>query len=284
LTGGFVALAAFSFAGHAEQVIAPHVGASPLGWRLACNLARIARFLGADPSLAIVAALGIAFAVVRRQAAITLPLVLLACSVASLLLASPVWWHHRLLLYVPLAAAAGIGLTDVLFANAVTPQRRRVVAATALVAVVVGLGRAGWHGARLKADAVAPRPEVLAILAQHRGSTRWLLTDSPLYAHVAGLRVPPELAVLSLKRVLASGGRKGIGPVLLEVLQRRQPELILLARFRPDHLLHADAERYVASHYETLADIAEADGAGIRLYRLRTDPPSQANRDGGHSP
>jgi hypothetical protein len=62
----------------------------------------------------------------------------------------------------------------------------------------------------------------------HRPQTHWLFTDLPMVAFQTQLKVPPEIAVFSRKRLRS---QKITQPYLTEILNRYQPEQVLLGRF-----------------------------------------------------
>ena len=74
--------------------------------------------------------------------------------------------------------------------------------------------------------------------------TEWVVTDLPMYAFRAGLRVPPELAVFSLKRV--ETGNLAEAEVLATVI-KYSPEQVLIGRFEFPAL-----ERYLDEHYRLI--------------------------------
>lgn len=69
--------------------------------------------------------------------------------------------------------------------------------------------------------------KVLAELKERRADTRWLYTDRPIWCAHANILIPPELAVLSLKRI-ASGDITHAE--FLRLLHHYRPEQILLQR------------------------------------------------------
>ena len=65
-------------------------------------------------------------------------------------------------------------------------------------------------------------------MAEHAADTRWVLADRPMHAFQAGLVVPPQLAVISWKRVAT--GEVGEAQ-LLDTLAELRPEQVLLERY-----------------------------------------------------
>ena len=59
--------------------------------------------------------------------------------------------------------------------------------------------------------------------------SNWMVTDLPMYAFRAGIPVPPEIAVLSEKRVLTDNIDD---EYLINIVKQYDPELVLLGRRR----------------------------------------------------
>jgi hypothetical protein len=70
---------------------------------------------------------------------------------------------------------------------------------------------------------------VLRRINQYAPRTQWMVTDLPMYPFRAGLLTPPNLAVISWKR-LAAGDLSEAD--IVETIQELHPEQILLGRFR----------------------------------------------------
>jgi hypothetical protein len=96
--------------------------------------------------------------------------------------------------------------------------------------------------------------EVVAHLTAGAPDTQWVFADQAIYPFYAGLRVPPELAVFSRKRFF---GENLNNQILLDVMQRYQPEQVLLTRFKADLLADPEFAGYLAAHYTTVQETAE---------------------------
>jgi hypothetical protein len=97
----------------------------------------------------------------------------------------------------------------------------------------------------------------LGLMTEYAPQTNWVVTDKPMYAFRAGLSVPPELAVLSKKRIQTGYLTQ---EEITEVIQKYQPEQILLERFnfpKVEDAMQADYEIIYAHE-------------GVRLY-IRAD-------------
>ena len=154
---------------------------------------------------------------------------------------APVWAHQQLLVTVPAALVAAGGLGEALAGLPELVKRLKASPGLAVlqIAALLAAGLVIWvqvpqvAGQWYKLAAGAQKPAstettILRKLDKFAPQTRWLVTDQPMYAFREGLLVPPELAVLSSKRVET-------GYLTVEELQAAigyyRPEQILIARF-----------------------------------------------------
>ncbi len=169
----------------------------------------------------------------------------LAASLAAVLLHSPIWSHHYLLLVFPLAAAAGDGAWRV--AGALRGAARAGVgdAATSSAADRARAGDGGWRAfawtavaaALLSAPVQAVRlvdstrawdaaaGAAIARLGEAARPGDYVITDSPMIAFRAGLLVPPDLCDPGKKRIDA--GELTVDDVLADI-DRFAPAAVLL--------------------------------------------------------
>lgn len=167
----------------------------------------------------------------------------LGTAVALLLGHAPVWYHHALLVMVPMgmlaAYAAGelIGWAAGSTASPGLPVRRGLALVTVVACLCLSAAEQARHAARALAawpascaayEMPAPDHELLALMAEQAHRTRWCLTDLPMYALRTGVDVPPEVAALSAKR-LATG--EYTQQDMLDQLRGLRPGLVYLARF-----------------------------------------------------
>lgn len=96
-------------------------------------------------------------------------------------------------------------------------------------------------------------------LLKSQPSTQWLFTDRPIYGIHSGLRVPPEIAVFSLKR-LRSGNLNS--KTLIQVLDVYKPEQLILSRFKKNILQNKQIRAYIQQHYVKVYSSQKVD-----LYR-----------------
>lgn len=96
----------------------------------------------------------------------------------------------------------------------------------ALLPIPVRLTAAGIRALRGR-EGEGHEMAAVRALTTPRPRTPWVFTDLPIYAFYARLKVPPEIAVLSKKR-LESGAVKEED--LVKVLETYEPERILMGR------------------------------------------------------
>jgi hypothetical protein len=88
--------------------------------------------------------------------------------------------------------------------------------------------------------------QVIQLLLKQKNTTHWLFTDRPIYAFYAGLRVPPEMAVISYKR-FNSGDLTS--KELLAILQNYCPEQMVLGRWVSQIKSDSNFMAYVNENY-----------------------------------
>ncbi len=159
-----------------------------------------------------------------------LPLIWLATITLLLINHKPLWYHHYLLISIPLCWLAAFGVE----AMAQNWQRRKkwrsplgwtllfLLFATPVKFALL------HHQNQVFAQQTAAHQVVFEQVQAYQPQTRWLLTDLPIYAAHGGLNVPPELAMISRKRI-ASG--QITAQWLADLMAKYQPEQVVLGRF-----------------------------------------------------
>jgi len=163
----------------------------------------------------------------------------IATSVVVLSQANPLWGHHRVMFSIPAAVMTAVAATAILRRGTSPPlapasnrvSSRRIVSVALAIALGYGLASLLYSAATLgRGREGTMDAEVLGRLTALQPRTKWVLSDDPHLVHAAGMRVPPETAVLSLKRLQ----RDLTEEQLSEVISRYQPKLVLLARHEWD--------------------------------------------------
>lgn len=235
LGSGVVLLATIGRAdpGQLTQAHVRHQGESPEF----SGMDLITHAMRADWPLVVLAAVGMLAALRRRDWSTTIVILWLLTALVLLRLHSPVWYHHYLLVSVPLCLLGGVAIGHLVSprADPAAVQRPhykrhalRMVTAAALVALPLTLV---W-GER---EELAPQGGVddehhrfvIDIMRHFSDQTQLVLTDRQVYAAHTGLPVPPELCVTSYKRFAA--GLLTMADVAA-VAARTRPEQIVLAR------------------------------------------------------
>ena len=181
-----------------------------------------------------------------------LPLVWLLAGFLLLLLHRPVWYHHYLLISLPLTwlATSGVALSFEAFRQwrslGQAASRRSRLAALCVIfsicLVPIKLGATQLENQRVLTQSPDYRQLVTALLPQQR-SPQWLFTDCPMVAFYAGLEVPPEIAVLPFIRIES----KAITPAqLLAIFEKYYPKQVLLCK---SSLLRDTVQDYLQQHY-----------------------------------
>jgi len=157
---------------------------------------------------------------------------------------SPVYYHHQLLITVPLAmtaaAAVGEGIAA-LFRLRKTSDLIRLQTLFGAIALagfvwvsahyVPLLDRELMNKPRLtdfNLKATPGKLKVLRTMKEYMNETNWIVTDMPMYAFRVQRPVPPILATFSLKRLRTGTLTEDD---VLNAMREYKPEQVLMARF-----------------------------------------------------
>lgn len=170
---------------------------------------------------------------------------------------SPVFYHHQLLITIPMAILAAAGAGDGIASLVSLIQTRSFLSQqTALSAVaLIGFVLVSLHyiplldkelynkprisGITLKAT--AGKLKILDAMDKYASQTHWIVTDMPMYAFRVRRPVPPNLATFSQKR-LSTGSLTEAD--IMSAMRDYKPEQVLMARFEIPPL-----EAYLKEHY-----------------------------------
>ncbi len=165
------------------------------------------------------------------------PLTWLAYSLLVFGLHRPWWNYYYVHTAIPLCWCAAIGV-DAVWAEAHWPQQKLWCVVLALYAQFAGV----WMVGRLYLEAYSVRhsPQTYACLflkemERYRPQAHWLYTEQPVYSFHSGIPLPPDLAVVMLKRYWSG---EMTSARLTEDLRSFKPELMLLrndTKPRPFH-------------------------------------------------
>jgi hypothetical protein len=185
------------------------------------------------------------------------PLAWATLSYAMLSFYSPVFYHHQLLITIPMAmiAAGGVGEGIVSLLD-LRQSSRAIRLQTGLeIAALLGLIWVSTTYARQldkdlldspdlggsELQATAGKLKILNIMNEYVDQTHWIVTDVPMFAFRVARPVPPVLATFSSKR-LATGSLTEED--ILTAMREYQPEQVLMARFEIPAL-----EAYLQENY-----------------------------------
>jgi hypothetical protein len=218
----------------------------------------------------------VTFAAGRQRRDALVPVIWFVCGAVALQLHEPVWYHHSLLLAVPASWASAAVIEDLLRLRAHLREGGIGRRGWTRVLTMLLVGFFTWQGVKLTMSIgrmfvpKGPRDQQLVeAMRRHGPETTWVFADRPIYPFSAGLVVPPEVAVVSIKRRRAG---KLSDARVVGVLERYQPEQVLLARiaFGPRVMEH------VREHYRP--GWTSDPGEPPQLY-VRRDLPSVALDD-----
>jgi hypothetical protein len=269
----FLIVGLLTHAFYSEQLIDSHLTASSqIHLQREPSWLRLLMFLAQDLDYSLLAGLGIWLLVRRKIVAPKLPLYWLATMLVALSFHQPLWDHYSLMVLIPVVWLATYGLAysvQGLQPRQWLTQKLRwprlnlnlvstilVVFAIALVPVKLGINAVINHQIVQLSRQQAP---VIELLKTFQSQTRWLFTDLPIASFYANLKVPPELAVFSTKRI-ESGNLSN--DVLLKLLQTYQPEQVLLGRYST---IRQALQPYLDAHY-----VQQYKRQQISLYVLKS--------------
>jgi 4-amino-4-deoxy-L-arabinose transferase-like glycosyltransferase len=210
-----------------------------------------------DADYMLLALLGTVFIVQKKYWNGLFPLTWLMTSLLLLLVHRPVWYHHYLLISIPMVWLAMYSVLPVVdffkqskqnkttgLAQFSALKKQPLVGLAILLLVVSFL----LVPVKLPNTVRKPNPqwEIVDRLTTYREHTRWVFSDRPIIPFYAHLAVPPEIAVLSQKR-FASGNFNYDD--VLNVLKTYTPEQIVLARRTKDIKSHPGIRQLLNDNY-----------------------------------
>ncbi len=242
-----------------SQILGTHFdGAAQVSLQQEPSWQLLLMFLAQDLDYTSLAGVGIYLLFKHKKEWPVLPLVWLVTVWVGLTYYQPLWYHYYPLISVPVAWLAAYGLTpSVQFLRQrqwyKTIRWRRLKHPTvvgvaagfvcfAIALTPIKLAVNAYLNHQFVAES-KPKLEVIEKVLALQASTHWLFTDLPIVAFYTSLKVPPELAVFSTKRI-ASGSLSDAA--LMRILQNYQPEQVVLGRYPNVKLA---LEPYLNQHY-----------------------------------
>ncbi len=247
-----------------EQLLQPHIGQKVENPMQAYGGMGTLATLGSRlvHILTVFAVFGILEVLVKKRWEGLFPLAWLAAAGILLVNHRPIWYHHYHLLSIPLSWLAAYGVDSVVKffrSKNLLPKfkpfnvKKRLIFSWAVLLVLSILSVVYIKYHKVIESDIAIRIqkyyrqfEVVNLLSEYKDSTRWIFTDRPIYAFYADLPVPPEIAVFSIKRLVTGNLTEAD---LVGVLQKYQPEQVLLSRHRDRLINNKEITAYLNENY-----------------------------------
>ncbi|RUT07698.1 hypothetical protein DSM106972_019580 [Dulcicalothrix desertica PCC 7102] len=201
------------------------------------------------------------------------PIIWLLTAFLLILTHKPVWYHHYLLISIPLTWLATYGVE--LAINYLRKNRNKLQTKLnnlpkislhklstyflilSLFFIPVKLTIITMENNKYIQES-KEKVELLNVVLNHKQNTQWIFTDCPIYAFYAGLRIPPEVAVLSHIRLRSNTITR---EQFLSVFKNYRPEQALFCKSRM-------IRDYVDSHISQYYTKTFENGAGTH-YLLK---------------
>lgn len=213
--------------------------------------------------LILLSLVGVILAIYKRKWLTLYPLAWAIVAYGSFFFYSPVFYHHQLLITVPLTVIAAAGVAEGILtlshvrgiAELVRPQS--LLGLGAIIGFLLvsfyyfpGLDRELSNSPRLSGfdlRATAGKLKVLRTMDEYADQTHWIMTDMPMYAFRVHRPVPPNLATISQKRLTTGSLTE---KDILNAMREYRPEQVLIARFQIPAL-----EEYLQKNYTQILSV-----------------------------
>ncbi|WP_315791623.1 ArnT family glycosyltransferase [Fischerella sp. JS2] len=197
-----------------------------------------------------IAGIGIWAIIFQKKKNGLLPLTWLFTATLILLKHQPLWYHYYPLLAIPICwlAAYGVTLLYNLFSqnlqkNFSIINIKKIVLPASLVVILIGLIIITHPNPR---GSVPKNLKLMQMVMKYKNLTHWVFTDNPMYAFYNDLIVPPEIAVMSYKRI---NSRDLTFREMLAILNKYHPEQIILTRWTTQIKSDKNLMDYINNHY-----------------------------------
>jgi len=223
----------FNFYMLIQQLIQPHYIASQgliPGYSQDTLLAVCNRVLFRDWDIFLLALIGIIFLYREKKYRSFFPVLWLAMALAILLNYKPVRQYYYLLLSIPASWLAAIGFSECFLSGTKKKKWTHWLILSLIIIILLRLPFK-YNGilTDLKEKTNTAERRAVELLSSYSRSARWIFTDMPIFAFYADIPVPPELAVISAKRIFTKNLQSDY---LITILEKYKPEIILLGRFQ----------------------------------------------------
>lgn len=171
---------------------------------------------------------GIAIIIIKKSWRHLFPFLWLLSAFLILLQHRPVWLSHYLLLSIPLSWLAAISIREFFYGHINSKLLRTIIAGLIIISIVRLPVKYTTILRNVKLNNSLREHLVIKSISKYNKKARWIFTDRPIFAFYANILTPPELAVISKKRIWTGNLTSGY---LISTLERYKPELVLLGRF-----------------------------------------------------
>ena len=243
-------------------IIFPHLTAPSIENLQGANYTINAHLQPAIPLL-FLGLFGALISIYRRNWLSLYPLAWVAVAYALFSFYSPVFYHHQLLITIPMAMLAAAGVGDALLTLSRIRQPSDLIRFQAFVGAVSLIGfilaarqylpaldKQLMDSPRISGLSLRATPgklKVIRVMNEYIDKTNWIMTDMPMYAFRVRRPVPPSIATFSSKR-LATGSLTEED--ILTAMREYRPEQVLMARFEIPAL-----EAYLQENYTLVLSV-----------------------------
>lgn len=232
-----------------QQLLKPHLLASVFV-KPEYNFSALYGILYRDYDIILLALIGIFSLIKQKKWRYLFPASWLILAFAMLAKHRPLWQHHYLLISIPLCWLAAIGFSECLLAGMKKKKLIRWLTLSILILVLLRLPfKYNNILIDMKDKTSTQERKAVRLLSSYSRQVRWMFTDMPIFAFYADIQVPPELAVISAKRIFTKNLRS---TYLITMLEKYEPEIILLGRFQNKET-ELKIMPYVHNYYREIA-------------------------------
>ncbi len=200
-----------------------------------------------------------------------IPLVWFLCAMGVFAFHRPLFYHHMLMIIVPLAWMSGSIFSDwkpFIFRKWVTQEKIKVVLMSLALLVVAktAISSLSSSASKFSRPAKPNAIEAQQSLTRFSHLTNWVFSDMPMDVYRAGLMTPPPIAVFSGKRMRTGNITRS---EMISVIETYQPEQISLRRFNYDQefINYLNREYHLINHSDTYRYYLPRNQALIRATK-----------------
>ena len=210
----------------AEQLFKPHLAEISIPQ---ADFSVIFKSLFQDYDIALLTILSLAINFrVKTNMRILLPGLWLGLALLILIILRPIWSHYYMLISIPMCWLASVVFVELCRKARVQKNKTLSYYLTFTLIILIAARMpykfiAAWS--IFNHPGVGEENRILDLISKFKEDDKWIFTDLPIYAFKTGLLVPPETAVLTLKRLPTA-------KTVAFVLKKYKPGLILLGRFK----------------------------------------------------